>query len=300
MARTELPGGGSAMTATAGGAMLTFAGGFAPVALDDAEVTEHPTGSTSLTGWARPDRHTPSGEQSLPVVEHGGHRWAVADVHVDVSSSGGPRDRVEVRWHSGHELEAVDPRGRYRMEVPWLLRARTLRLLPLDDLIDQVARHAITLASGHQDLEWARRLELGCNELTARDALAPRRPRRSTETGPARLLHDVMAAGGHLAATAHAVRARAESADMLARLTLVTVPRRLPAAPDAPVLVVSAHAHTLGVLRACESVAAEQHAGVRAHADGAEGSASAAGAEFDAAREALCRRYTRPIPHRRR
>ncbi|MGP3690422.1 hypothetical protein ACTVZO_37975 [Streptomyces sp. IBSNAI002] len=286
MAQTGLSDGDGVTTANAGGggAVLTFAGALAPVVLDGAEVTEGPTGSTSLTGWARPGTHTPGGEQSLPVAEHGGHRWAVADVHVEVSSDGGPRDWVDVRWRSGHELEAVDPRGRYRMEVPWLLRARTLRLLPLDDLIDQVARYAVTLASGHRDLAGARRLELGCNELTARDALAPRRPRRSAEAGPVRLLHDVMAAGGHLATTAHAVRARAESAQRLAGLSLVTLPRRLPAAPDAPVLVFSTQVHTLDLLRACESVATDERAG----------------AGLDAAREALCRRYHRPVPYRRR
>ncbi|MER7465306.1 hypothetical protein [Streptomyces sp. NPDC097981] len=284
-----------------GAAVLTFAGGLPPVHLDGAELLSRPSGTTTLSGLARPDAQPPAGELCLPLAEYGGRRWSVADVHVQVASTGDRRDRVTVSWHSGHELEAVDPNGRYRMEVPWLLRARTLRLLPLDELLcDHLALYAFALASGLRDPRVARRLELACNEVASRDPLVtPRRPRRSTETGPLRLLHDVTAAGGHLAATTGAVRARAESPDRLAALSLVTVPRKMPAAPDAPVLVVNAAAPTMDMLRACESMAAEQRIRVRALPEGTAEPAAAAAAGFDAAREALHRRYTRPLPQRR-
>ncbi|MFF3862634.1 hypothetical protein [Streptomyces sp. NPDC002209] len=286
---------------TEGGAVLTFAGGLPPVDLDGARLSVSAPGSTSLTGWARPGAQTPRGELCLPLVEHGGRRWAVADVHVAVSSGGGPRDRVDVSWHSGHELEAVDPHGKFRVEVEWLLRARTLKLLELGDLIDQIARHAVTLASGNREPRWARRLELACNEVASRDPLVtPRRPRRCAEAGPVRLLHDVMAAGGHLATTTGTVRARAESPDQLAGLSLVTVPRRMPALPDAPVLLVNALAHTLGLLRACEDVANEERARARARSEGAPDPVTSAGDAFKAECEALLRRYTPRTPWLRR
>lgn len=284
--------------------VLTFAGGLPPLTLDGAELRAHRSGTTTLAGWARPGTPVPRGELCLPLAEHAGRRWAVADVRVGVVSTGCAWDRVEVGWQGGHELEAVDPYGRYRVEVAWLLRARTLKLLALDDLIDRVVGHAVTVAFGSRDPEEARRLEFTCNELTSRDPLVvPRRPRRSAEAGPLRLRHDVVAAGGHLATTTGTVRARAESADRLASLSLATFPRRMPAAPDAPVLVVNSLSPTLGVLRACESVAAGERARALARTGAAEEAAAAAAAAeagFDAACEALRRHYTRPIPYRRR
>ncbi|MCX4547112.1 hypothetical protein [Streptomyces sp. NBC_01565] len=286
---------------TADSAVLTFADGFPPVDLDDAELTVYESGSTSLAGWARPGAQTPSGEQCLPLIEHCGRRWAVADVRVDVSSGGGHRDRVDVSWHSGHELEAVDPYGRYRVDVAWLLRARTLKLLELGDLIDQITRHAVTLASGNREPQWARRLELACNEVASRDPLVtPRRSRRCAEADPLRLLHDVMTAGGHLATTTGTVRARAESADQLARLSLVTVPRRMPSLPNAPVLLVNSRVHTLGLLRACEDMVAEERARIRARTEGAPDPIASAGDAFKAECETLLRRYTPRTTWRRR
>ncbi|MFD4131281.1 hypothetical protein [Streptomyces goshikiensis] len=286
---------------TADSAVLTFAGDIPPVGLDGAELAVYTSGTTSLTGWAQAGAQTPSGEQCLPLIEHGGRRWAVADVHVDVSSSDGPRDRVDVSWHSGHELEAVDPHGRYRVEVAWLLRARTLKLLEFGDLIDQITRHAVILASGTRELRWARRLEIACNEMAARDPLVtPRRPRRCTEADPVRLLHDVMAAGGHLATTTGTVRARAESPDRLAGLSLVTVPRRMPSLPDAPVLLVNSRSHTLGLLRACEDAAAEERARIRARSEAAPDPIASAGDAFKAECETLLRRYTPRTVWRRR
>lgn len=213
-----------------GAAVLTFAGGLLPVRLDGAVLHSRPSGTTTLSGLARSGALAPGGELCLPLAEYGNRRWSVADVHVEVAPTGDRHDRVIVSWHSGLELEAVDPNGRYRVEVAWLLRARTLKLLPLDDLIDgRLAPYALALASGLRDRRVARRLELACNEIATRDPLVtPRRSRRSAETGPLRLLHDVTAAGGHLAATTGTVRARAESRDRLAVLSLVTFPSRCP------------------------------------------------------------------------
>ncbi|WP_327280558.1 hypothetical protein [Streptomyces sp. NBC_01205] len=282
-------------------AVLTFAGGLPPVRLDGAVLHSCPSGTTTLSGSARPDALEPGRELCLPLAEYGGRRWSVADVQVEVARTGDHHDRVTVSWHSGHELEAVDPGGRYRVEVAWLLRARTLKLLPLDDLVDgHLAPYAVALASGLRDPRVARRLELACNEVASRDPLVtPRLSRRSAETGPLRLLHDVTAAGGHLAATTGTVRARAESRDRLAALSLVTVPRKMPAAPDAPVLVVNEAAPTMDMLRACESMAAEEHRGIRLSEAATQPAAAGEGA-FEAAREALHRRYARPLPHRRR
>ncbi|MGW8781394.1 hypothetical protein ACWGNM_25520 [Streptomyces sp. NPDC055796] len=283
-------------------AVLTFAGGLPPVRLDGAVLHSHPMGTTTLSGLARSGAVAPGGERCLPLAEYGNRRWSVADVHVEVAPAGERHDRVTVGWHGGHELEAVDPNGRYRMEVAWLLRARTLRLLPLDELIDgHLAPYALALAAGLRDPGVARRLELACNEVTSRDPLVtPRRSRRSAETGPLRLLHDVTAAGGHLAATTGTVRARAESRDRLAVLSLVTVPHRMPAAPDAPVLVVSSAAPTLDMLRACETMAAVERTRLHARCEAAAEPAGGGEAAFESAREALHRRYARPLPHRRR
>ncbi|MFI8277685.1 hypothetical protein ACIGBH_22835 [Streptomyces sp. NPDC085929] len=285
-----------------GAAVLTFADGLLPVRLDGAVLHSRPSGTTTLSGLAPAGTLARGGELCLPLAEYGDRRWSVADVHVEVAPTDDRRDRVNVSWHSGLELEAVDPNGRYRLEVAWLLRARTLKLLPLDDLIDgHLAPYALALASGLRDPRVARRLELACNEIAARDPLVtPRRSRRSAETGPLRLLHDVTAAGGHLAATTGTVRARAESRDRLAVLSLVTFPLKMPAAPDAPVLVVNAGAPTLDMLRACETMAAEDRTRLHALSDVAAGPASCGETAFEAARAALHRRYTRPLPHRRR
>ncbi|MFI6005518.1 hypothetical protein ACIA98_34845 [Streptomyces sp. NPDC051366] len=285
-----------------GAAVLTFTGSLLPVRLDGAVLHSRPSGTTTLSGLARSGALAPGGELCLPLAEYGNRRWSVADVHVEVAPTGDRHDRVTVSWHSGLELEAVDPNGRYRVEVAWLLRARTLKLLPLDDLIDgRLAPYALALASGLRDRRVARRLELACNEIATRDPLVtPRRSRRTAETGPLRLLHDVTAAGGHLAATTGTVRARAESRDRLAVLSLVTFPLKMPAAPDAPVLVVNAGAPTLDILRACETMAAEEHTRLHALSDVAARSASCGETAFEAAREALHRRYTRTLPHRRR
>ncbi|WP_369776774.1 hypothetical protein [Streptomyces sp. R33] len=283
-------------------AVLTFAGGLLPVRLHGAVLHSCPSGTTTLSGLARSGALAPGGELCLPLVEYGNRRWSVADVQVEVSPTDDRHDRVIVSWHSGLELEAVDPNGRYRVEVAWLLRARTLKLLSLDELIDgRLAPHALALASGLRDPHVARRLELACNEIATRDPLVtPRRSRRSAETGPLRLLHDVTAAGGHLAATTGMVRARAESRDRLAVLSLVTFPLKMPAAPDAPVLLVNAGAPTLDILRACETIAAEERTRIHALSDVAAGPASCGETAFEAARAALHRRYTRPLPHRRR
>ncbi|MFJ5548579.1 hypothetical protein [Streptomyces sp. NPDC093225] len=243
---------------------LTFAGDYAPLVLDGAQLHAHPeSGMTALAGWAPAGVEPPSGDLCLPLVEHGGRRLAVADVSVDVSHHGGARAWVDVRWQDGHELEGLEPGpgGRFGENVVWLLRARTLKLLKVGDLVEQVVRYGVALASGHRDPRWARRLQLVCVELRGRDPLVrPRQFQPTAQDDPVRLLHGVMAAGGHLAITAGELRARVLEADTLPGLNLVTIPRELPEDPAAPVLLVNGLEHTLRVLRACEAVAAEDHA----------------------------------------
>ncbi|MFD8146094.1 hypothetical protein [Streptomyces sp. NPDC059708] len=278
---------------------LLFVGGAEPFALDGAELWTSSTGDTQLAGWARPDAPAPCGTLCLAVAEHEGRRWAVADVSVDVSCRDGGRRWVSVRWRDGHELEPVEVED--GPELPWLLRARTLRCLSVGEIVDQVARYAVAVAGGHRDPVWSRRLELACNELARRDPASGRTERG--ETGPVRLLRDVRAAGGHLAATAGTVQARAAdhtddgtAAAGLAALGLATVPERLPEDADAPVLVLLDTSPVRELLRACEAAAAYERAWLLARSTGAASPARAAGTSVDAAATALRLRLNGPDP----
>ncbi|MER7952372.1 hypothetical protein ABTY59_33770 [Streptomyces sp. NPDC096079] len=279
-------------------ARLVFVGGMPPVLLEGVERhTNAGQGYTYLTGWAAPGVRLPAGDLCLARVEWGGEAWAVADANVDVSNAGVPRDHVSVSWRTGWELGPLDAAGDLTDEgLPWLMRARTLRLVDtveLVELVDQIIRYAVAVADGHRDPRWARRLALACAELRSRHALGGRREsaRGAAADDPVRLLHEVMAAGGHMATTAGSVRARV--GESLGGMPLVTVPRVLPADPAAPVVLVNRLEHTVDVLRAAERVAAEERARLDARVAGADGQCvpAVAGAELDTARVWLLRFY---------
>ncbi|MFB7031005.1 MULTISPECIES: hypothetical protein [unclassified Streptomyces] len=280
------------MTGTAT-ARLVFVGGWAPVLLDGAERhTNAGRGETTyLAGWAAPDVRTPAGELCLARVEWDGEAWAVADAHVDVSNRGLSRDRVSVSWRTGRELAPLDADADLAdAGLPWLMRAHTLRLVGTAELVGRIGRYAVAIASGHRDPRWVRRLAQACAELRSRYARRAGRiaDRDMAADDPVRLLHEVMAAGGHLATTAGEVRARL--GDGLGGMPLVTLPRVLPADPAAPVLLIDHLEPTVDILRAAEEVAAEQLAWTNARAAGErEPFRAVAGGVFDAARVDLLR-----------
>ncbi|MEU3693802.1 hypothetical protein [Streptomyces narbonensis] len=193
-------------------ARLVFVGGLTPVVLDGAELNRDYLGQgySQLAGWAVPGTRPPSGELCLARVELAGEAWAVADAHLDVSNSGTARDWVSVTWRTGHELDAFDDGADVSGEgLPWLLRARALELVSAEELVDTVVRYAVAVASGHRDPRWVRRLAQACVELRGRRRAALRRVavRPVAAEDPVRLLHEVMAAGGHLPTTAGTVQA---------------------------------------------------------------------------------------------